>query len=273
MKLSEIGARRVKEAARIYLEVAFEGEPAPAAPILALPDDAPMETVLALFADESHQGGLRATHRYIVRMGSRLYPFMKFVLQEYLFEGEFFFCVDTHDQMDLKPNVPDYDAWLELKRVNGQLKSEIERRWQSADLPTFLDMTRFVSTIQCVEPAPEESHTILIVDDERPIAHTIATLLRARGYRTAVAYDGHEALELLDETRPDLVLTDYEMPGMDGVTLAARIKSRESTAGIKVLLATAASMNLSEIAKADGFLVKPFRIDILFPLIAHLLPR
>jgi CheY-like chemotaxis protein len=273
VKLAEIGAFRVKEAARLYLEVAFEGERGPAVPILLLKDDAPMETVLSLFVDESHQGGLRATHRHIVRLGSRLYPFMKFVLQEYLFEGEFFFCVDTHDQMELKPNVPDYDAWLELKRVNGQIKSEIERRWQQANLPTLLDMTRFVSTIQCVEPAPGESHTILIVDDEKPIADTISTLLRARGYRTAIAYDGHEALEKLADVRPNLVLTDYEMPGMDGVALAARIKSREDTRDIRVLLATAASMNLADIAMADGFLVKPFRIDILFPLIAHLLPR
>ncbi len=273
MKLSEIGAGRVKQAVRIYLEAAFEGGAHAPAPVLDIPDDSPLERVLSQFVDESHQTNLRATHRYIIRLGSRSYPFMKFVLQEYLFEGEFFFCVDTHDQMELKPNVPDYDAWMELKRINAQVKGEIEKRWQQADLPTFLDMTRFVSTLQGVAPAAGKSHSILIVDDERPIAETISTLLRARGYRTTIAYDGREALDVIDAVKPDLVLTDYEMPGMDGVQLAERIKSRDETRGIRVLLATACSINLTEIARADGFLVKPFQLDFLFPLIDHLLPR
>jgi len=61
---------------------------------------------------------------------------------------------------------------------------------------------------------------ILVVDDERVISDTLATILRARGYRTRVAYCADEAIALASEFRPHALIADVVMPGMDGRQLA-----------------------------------------------------
>jgi len=65
---------------------------------------------------------------------------------------------------------------------------------------------------------------VLVVDDEFPIAFTLAQVLERAGYETQTAADGDEALAVARNFRPDLLLTDYAMPGMDGLALAVRIK-------------------------------------------------
>ncbi len=75
---------------------------------------------------------------------------------------------------------------------------------------------------------------VLVVDDERVIADTLAAILRGSGYAVAVAYDGDTALQLAELAPPDLLITDVYMPGMDGVELAVRL--RESSPLCKILL-------------------------------------
>ena len=58
--------------------------------------------------------------------GNRL-SLMKFVLPGYLLDGEFFFSVDTHDDLRIDPATPDYESWCELQRYNRGLKKQIER--------------------------------------------------------------------------------------------------------------------------------------------------
>ena len=64
--------------------------------------------------------------RYALRLGNHRYPWMKFVIQEYLVGGEFFFSVDTHDELRIEPDSPDYAGWLELQAFNRDLKRVIE---------------------------------------------------------------------------------------------------------------------------------------------------
>jgi signal transduction histidine kinase len=81
--------------------------------------------------------------------------------------------------------------------------------------------------------------TILIVDDIPANLGVLAETLGDAGYQVRVAEDGEEALAQTDQTRPDLILLDVMMPGMDGFETCRRLKSRESTRDIPVLFMTA----------------------------------
>jgi two-component system cell cycle response regulator CpdR len=76
------------------------------------------------------------------------------------------------------------------------------------------------------------SKNILVVEDEPVSLEFISQVLRKEGYRVSKARDGAEAIELLDNTRFDLVLTDIRMPRLDGVALAMHILSRLPTVAI-----------------------------------------
>ena len=66
--------------------------------------------------------------------------------------------------------------------------------------------------------------SILIVDDNRDLADTQAILLKVSGYRVAVAYDGHGAIDAALAARPDVVLLDIGLPGLDGYEVADRLR-------------------------------------------------
>ena len=88
--------------------------------------------------------------------------------------------------------------------------------------------------------------TILLADDEAHITHVVGLKLRAAGYATVVARDGEEALTLALQHRPDLVITDLQMPYMSGLELATRLRSDERTAETPVLMLTARGYILDE---------------------------
>lgn len=75
---------------------------------------------------------------------------------------------------------------------------------------------------------------ILVVDDEPSVAEVIAEAIRARGDGALVALDGHEALDILDATPVDGVFLDLVMPGMNGLSVLARVRSRHP--GIPVVI-------------------------------------
>ena len=66
---------------------------------------------------------------------------------------------------------------------------------------------------------------VLIVDDEKVIASTLSTILKQHGYETAVSFNGYDAVQLARHFRPELLLSDVCMPGIDGIETARRILS------------------------------------------------
>ena len=115
------------------------------------------------------------------------------------------------------------------------------------------------------------SGNILVVDDDPNVVEILTETLKDRGFETESAYDGEEALEKVKTFRPDLILTDFEMPGMDGLELCGRIRSDEKLGEVPILLATAGSIDLSNLNMVNGFMVKPYQKEILFSFIQHLL--
>jgi CheY-like chemotaxis protein len=81
----------------------------------------------------------------------------------------------------------------------------------------------------------------MVVDDFRDMVLATRMFLEAEGYEVVEAYDGVQALELLPETRPDLIILDVMMPRMDGWTALTRIQSDPRWQGIPVIMLTALS--------------------------------
>ncbi len=100
---------------------------------------------------------------------------------------------------------------------------------------------------------------ILIAEDENEIAQILAAYLQRSGLRTAHARDGREALDLQHRLKPDLVLLDVQMPGLDGWQVLREVRHRGST---PVIMLTAMDQDLDKLTGlrigADDYVVKPF---------------
>jgi PleD family two-component response regulator len=109
--------------------------------------------------------------------------------------------------------------------------------------------------------APAAPARILIVDDERFNRQLLEVMLAPEGYLLATASSGEEALTMVAEQPPDLILLDVMMPGMDGYQVAARIKGNVASRDIPVILLTALDDRSSRIhglrVGAEDFLTKP----------------
>jgi CheY-like chemotaxis protein len=220
-----------------------------------------------------HVGPVGA-HRYDLRLGNARYPFMKFVVQEYLVDEEYFFTVDTHDKLDVRPGAPDYDRWLELKRFNRELKQRIEDAWREAGLPTFDDLETLCRDLAPVERERSKRRRLLLVDDERSVVQGLGALLEARGYEIELAYTGEQVLErLARDPLPDLLMLDYDLPALDGEQVLDRLRSEPRTAELPVLMATASSIELGSLRRVSGLLRKPYPRGVLFAMLRQLLNR
>jgi two-component system, cell cycle response regulator len=105
------------------------------------------------------------------------------------------------------------------------------------------------------------AYRVLIVDDHPDNVEVIRVRLEARGYRTTCASDGEEALRLVAESPPDLILLDVMMPHMDGNEVARRIKADETLPFIPIIMQTALDSTQSKVkglsSGADGYITKP----------------
>ncbi len=113
---------------------------------------------------------------------------------------------------------------------------------------------------------PEENAvSVLVVDDDPNILALLQAVLTNWGYRVVCAADGEEAWKHLDTEPPDLVLLDFEMPGIDGGEVCRLMKRHRRKCSIPVLLMSGRPDvdALSRRAGADGFLCKPFGLDEL----------
>jgi two-component system chemotaxis sensor kinase CheA len=117
--------------------------------------------------------------------------------------------------------------------------------------------------------------TVLIVEDEWAIADWLQVLLSEHAYNVLVAGNGREALDVLHREIPDLVLTDFMMPFVDGAGLIAAMNADPKTRDIPVVVMTSLLENVVR-ERAPGYrayLRKPFREADLMKVIGEILPR
>ena len=117
--------------------------------------------------------------------------------------------------------------------------------------------------------------TILIADDEPPIRHMLNLKLSQVGFTVLTASNGKAAYELACEHHPSLIVSDYQMPGMDGLEFCQHLASNSATSKIPVIMLTARAHKIptEEIAKTNicCFLDKPFSPKHLILKIQELL--
>jgi two-component system alkaline phosphatase synthesis response regulator PhoP len=103
---------------------------------------------------------------------------------------------------------------------------------------------------------------VLVVDDEIHIVHVVAIKLRNNGYEVMTAANGAEAFELACDEKPDIIVTDFQMPVMTGLELLEKIRQNEATKDIPAILLTARSFAVEDEQKQNlqisECLSKPF---------------
>jgi DNA-binding NtrC family response regulator len=107
--------------------------------------------------------------------------------------------------------------------------------------------------------------TILIVDDEKTTCEVLKEMIETLGYNTLTAQDGVAAIELFRKENPDLVISDINMPKMDGMELLRQLKEINEDAKIIILTGFPSADTIIETIENEGFtyLVKPVKLSSL----------
>jgi DNA-binding response OmpR family regulator len=119
---------------------------------------------------------------------------------------------------------------------------------------------------------------ILVVDDDRAILALIKKFLAASGFGVIMTDNGSEALLLFKDSKPDLILCDAEMPGLDGHALCRRIKQEADARTVPVVLMSGAKMADKDVLQgfeggADDYVLKPFSLPVLLARLKAVLRR
>ena len=105
---------------------------------------------------------------------------------------------------------------------------------------------------------------ILVVEDEPSQREVLAYNLKAEGFLVISADDGEDALLLVEEEKPDLILLDWMMPNLSGIEVCRRLKSRDKTRAIPIIMVSARSEEVDKVRGleigADDYLVKPYSV-------------
>lgn len=106
-------------------------------------------------------------------------------------------------------------------------------------------------------------YKVVCIEDEPEMLDLFKLILGRRGYQVHCASNGVEGLEIIKEQKPDLVLLDLMMPGMDGWQVYQKIRADQSLANVPVIVVTAKAQSIDRvlglhIAKVDDYISKPF---------------
>lgn len=121
------------------------------------------------------------------------------------------------------------------------------------------------------------SNHVLAIDDDAGIRRLVQLNLQRAGYRVSTAVDGVDALDRIQEDRPDVLVLDITMPRLDGIELLRRLKANPDTSGIRVVMLTAKSQDADiqegERSGADIYIPKPFSPRQLLDAVAEAFQR
>jgi len=123
----------------------------------------------------------------------------------------------------------------------------------------------------------EARTTLMVVEDNEPSREALSRRLMRRGYAIVAAADGREAVDVARSVKPDLILMDLGLPGIDGWEATAQLKGDETTRHIPIIVLSAHAMTsdraLALAAGGDDFDTKPVRFERLLEKIEALLNR
>ena len=114
---------------------------------------------------------------------------------------------------------------------------------------------------------------ILVVEDNEALLRAMQEILTAAGYAVETACDGRQALEALDHASPQLVITDIQMPYLDGIDLCHTLRTSEQWMTVPLIFVSGReNKNCCEPTGPVDFLAKPFSPDALLAMVAHYAP-
>lgn len=157
--------------------------------------------------------------------------------------------------------VRDWLEWSALLGMNSSL-----------DLPVFEELLKSaqpaeVQPVVAIEPAGRALN-VLVVDDDTSTLRLLEAMLKAAGHHVTLARNGIEALALIAERPPQLLISDWMMPEMDGIALCSRVRASDAWRNIYVVILTAQESPERLIqafeAGADDYLLKPITPKIMF---------
>ncbi len=120
-----------------------------------------------------------------------------------------------------------------------------------------------------------DAKKILVVDDEQQLALAVKIRLQSRGYMVSLAHDGQQALQEAAKERPDLIILDVLMPGMDGYSCLRELNIRFGRSKIPIIVLTARDRmkDLFELEGIEDFVIKPFDHEDLLLRIERVFKR
>jgi two-component system alkaline phosphatase synthesis response regulator PhoP len=118
------------------------------------------------------------------------------------------------------------------------------------------------------------SKKVLVIDDEPEMLNLIQYTLEKGGYSVAVCSNGRDAFKRIEDEKPDLVILDVMLPGIDGYSLQLKISQAEHTKSIPIIVLTALEPSktlFQKFPQVAGFMTKPFRTDDLIAKVQSIL--
>lgn len=113
--------------------------------------------------------------------------------------------------------------------------------------------------------------TVMTVDDSRTMRDMVSYTLKEAGYNVLEAEDGQQALDVLNKDKADVIITDLNMPVMDGLTLIKQLRSNPNYSGTPILMLTTEADETKKAAGreagATGWIVKPFNPEKLLSVV------
>ncbi|BAY43661.1 LuxR family two component transcriptional regulator [Scytonema sp. HK-05] len=130
-----------------------------------------------------------------------------------------------------------------------------------------LDGSSAISATAMKEPSMKDHKRLLLIDDDPNLILLVKDYLEFRGYDVTTAENGREALEVLEQDIPDMIICDVMMPEMDGYTFVEQVRQTERTSWIPVLFLSAKGQSADRVKGlnkgADVYMVKPFEPEEL----------
>ncbi|EAP90629.1 MAG: phosphate regulon transcriptional regulatory protein PhoB [Oceanicaulis sp.] len=118
---------------------------------------------------------------------------------------------------------------------------------------------------------------VLVVEDEDALSELLSYNLKKEGFRVSLAADGEEAMMLVEERQPDVVVLDWMLPKISGIEVCRRLRSRHETRNLPIIMLTARGEEADRIrgldTGADDYIVKPFLMKELFARVRAVLRR
>ncbi|MCP4820982.1 MAG: phosphate regulon transcriptional regulatory protein PhoB, partial [Shimia sp.] len=119
--------------------------------------------------------------------------------------------------------------------------------------------------------------TVLVVEDEPAQREVLSYNLQSEGFRVETAPDGDEALIVVDEVQPDVIVLDWMLPGTSGIEVCRRLKTRAETSAIPIIMLSARSEEVDRVrgleTGADDYVIKPYSVLELMARVRNQLRR